>query len=201
MAPKKRTGAACQGGRPGRVSVRRRRGTAKKRRHSQLDGGHPKILECAGTCLGRYDDYKPIFTLSGPYGFTFTLKKHLFKNILNGLYSRDISKKVLAGWISLSWQGEFLGGIPPYGLQRDPAGGSVRCLSLLMKRIGYRENFEKSCNIKAIMSYVNPIKRQFDLLHITVNLFPRDQREIVEAYHESIASREQWDRVQKTYGV
>jgi len=43
-----------------------------------------------------------------------------FKNILNDLYSRDISKKVLAGWMARSRQGKFLGGPPPYGLQRDP---------------------------------------------------------------------------------
>ena len=44
-----------------------------------------------------------------------------FKNILNDLYSRDISKKVLAGWMARSRQGKFLGGPTPYGLQRDPA--------------------------------------------------------------------------------
>ena len=43
-----------------------------------------------------------------------------FKNILNDLYSRDISKKVLAGWMARSRQGKFLGGPPPYGLRRDP---------------------------------------------------------------------------------
>ena len=44
-----------------------------------------------------------------------------FKNILNDLYSRDISKKVLAGWMARSRQGKFLCGPTPYGLQRDPA--------------------------------------------------------------------------------
>jgi len=43
-----------------------------------------------------------------------------FKNILNDLYSRDISKKVLAGWMARSRQGKFLGGPTPYGLRRDP---------------------------------------------------------------------------------
>lgn len=43
-----------------------------------------------------------------------------FKNILNDLYSRDISKKVLAGWMARSRQGKFLGGPTPYGLKRDP---------------------------------------------------------------------------------
>lgn len=43
-----------------------------------------------------------------------------FKNILNDLYSRDISKKVLAGRMSLSRQGKFCGGPPPLGLIRDP---------------------------------------------------------------------------------
>ena len=44
-----------------------------------------------------------------------------FKTILNDLYSRDISKKVLAGWMARPRQGKFLGGPTPYGLKRDPA--------------------------------------------------------------------------------
>ena len=43
-----------------------------------------------------------------------------FKNILNDMYSRDISKKVLAGRMIRSRQGKFRGGTPPYGLKRDP---------------------------------------------------------------------------------
>ena len=43
-----------------------------------------------------------------------------FKNILNDMYSRDISKKVLAGRMARSRQGKFCGGTPPYGLKRDP---------------------------------------------------------------------------------
>ena len=43
-----------------------------------------------------------------------------FKNILNDMYSRDISKKVLAGRMTRSRQGKFCGGTPPYGLMRDP---------------------------------------------------------------------------------
>ena len=43
-----------------------------------------------------------------------------FKNILNDMYSRDISKKVLAGRMTLSRQGKFCGGQPPLGLMRDP---------------------------------------------------------------------------------
>ncbi len=43
-----------------------------------------------------------------------------FKNILNDMYSRDISKKVLAGRMARSRQGKFCGGQPPLGLMRDP---------------------------------------------------------------------------------
>ena len=43
-----------------------------------------------------------------------------FKNILNDMYSRDISKKVLAGWMARSRKGKFLGDPTPYGLMRDP---------------------------------------------------------------------------------
>ena len=44
-----------------------------------------------------------------------------FKNILNDMYSRDISKKVLAGRMARSRQGKFCGGRPPFGLMRAPA--------------------------------------------------------------------------------
>ena len=43
-----------------------------------------------------------------------------FKNILNDMYSRDISKKVLAARMAQSRQGKFGGGPVPYGLMRDP---------------------------------------------------------------------------------
>ncbi|MCI7357632.1 MAG: DUF4368 domain-containing protein [Parabacteroides sp.] len=43
-----------------------------------------------------------------------------FKNILNDMYSRDISKKVLSGIAIRSKQGKFCGGTPPLGLMRDP---------------------------------------------------------------------------------
>ena len=43
-----------------------------------------------------------------------------FKNILNDMYSRDLSKKVLAGRMTRSRQGKFCGGQPPLGLMRDP---------------------------------------------------------------------------------
>ena len=43
-----------------------------------------------------------------------------FKNILNDMYSRDISKKVLAGRMTRSRQGKFCGGPPPPGVMRDP---------------------------------------------------------------------------------
>lgn len=41
-------------------------------------------------------------------------------NISNDMYSRDISKKVLAGRMTRSRQGKFCGGQPPLGLMRDP---------------------------------------------------------------------------------
>lgn len=43
-----------------------------------------------------------------------------FKNILNDMYSRNISKKVLAGRMTRSRKGKFCGGQPPLGLMRDP---------------------------------------------------------------------------------
>lgn len=43
-----------------------------------------------------------------------------FKNIMNDMYSRDISKKVATGMMMRSRQGKFTGGKPPFGLTRDP---------------------------------------------------------------------------------
>lgn len=43
-----------------------------------------------------------------------------FKNILNDMFSRDISKKVAAGCMARSRQGKFVGGPTPFGLMRDP---------------------------------------------------------------------------------
>ena len=43
-----------------------------------------------------------------------------FKNILNDMYSRAISKKILSGITIRSRQGNFCGGTPPLGLMRDP---------------------------------------------------------------------------------
>lgn len=43
-----------------------------------------------------------------------------FKNILNDMYSRDISKKVKTSWMITSGQGKFCGGPTPQGLIRDP---------------------------------------------------------------------------------
>ena len=51
---------------------------------------------------------------------TLGIKRYPFKNILNDMYSRDISKKVLAGRMTRSRQGKFCGGQPPLGLMRDP---------------------------------------------------------------------------------
>lgn len=42
-----------------------------------------------------------------------------FKNILNDMYSRDISKKVLSGITIRSRHGKFCRGTPPLGLMRD----------------------------------------------------------------------------------
>ncbi len=41
-------------------------------------------------------------------------------NVMNDMYSRDISKKVLAGRMTRSRQGKFGGGQQPLGLMRDP---------------------------------------------------------------------------------
>ena len=43
-----------------------------------------------------------------------------FRNILNDMYARDISKKVKNAKYQLAKQGLFISGEPPYGYQKDP---------------------------------------------------------------------------------
>ena len=43
-----------------------------------------------------------------------------FKNILNEMYSRDISKKVKTGKMIRAQQGKFMGTTAPFGLKKDP---------------------------------------------------------------------------------
>ena len=44
-----------------------------------------------------------------------------FKNILNEMYSRDISKKIKSGKLIRAQQGKFMGVTAPFGLKKDPA--------------------------------------------------------------------------------
>ena len=44
-----------------------------------------------------------------------------FKNILNEMYSRDVSKKVKSGKRVRAQQGKFMGNTAPFGLKKDPA--------------------------------------------------------------------------------
>ena len=43
-----------------------------------------------------------------------------FKNVLNEMYSRDISKKVHASYHLQATKGKFTGVVPPLGYQKDP---------------------------------------------------------------------------------
>ncbi|MEQ2369562.1 recombinase family protein [Blautia sp. CLA-JM-H16] len=46
-----------------------------------------------------------------------------FKNVLNEMYSRDISKKVHASYHLQATKGKFTGVVPPLGYQKDPENG------------------------------------------------------------------------------
>ena len=43
-----------------------------------------------------------------------------FKNILNEMYSRDISKKVHTSYLLRAKQGRYTGVVPPFGCMKDP---------------------------------------------------------------------------------
>ena len=63
-----------------------------------------------------------------------------FKNILNDMYSRDISKKVLAGRMTRSRQGKFCGGPVSYThldvYKRQPLDGGAGCTRRFCKNTG-----------------------------------------------------------------
>lgn len=44
-----------------------------------------------------------------------------FKNVLNEMYSKDISKKVHASYLVAAQKGSFTGVVPPFGYLKDPA--------------------------------------------------------------------------------
>ena len=43
-----------------------------------------------------------------------------FKNILNEMYSKDISKKVHSSYLLKAQQGQFTGCVAPFGYRKDP---------------------------------------------------------------------------------
>lgn len=44
-----------------------------------------------------------------------------FKNLLNDMYARDISKKITSAMLTKKRQGKFIGDTSPYGYEKDPA--------------------------------------------------------------------------------
>ena len=46
-----------------------------------------------------------------------------FKNIINEMYSKDLSRKVGSGLRQRQKKGEYVGGVPPYGYLKDKADG------------------------------------------------------------------------------
>lgn len=43
-----------------------------------------------------------------------------FKNVINEMYARDISKKIRSAFITHMQNGDFIGAFPPYGYKRNP---------------------------------------------------------------------------------
>jgi DNA invertase Pin-like site-specific DNA recombinase len=50
----------------------------------------------------------------------------LFKNLVNHMYSKDMSKKIRSSFVLKQQKGELLGSIPPYGYQFTTEGGGKR---------------------------------------------------------------------------
>ena len=50
-----------------------------------------------------------------------------FKNILNEMYSKDISKKVHSSYLLKAQQGQFTGCVAPFGYRKDPEDEKTTC--------------------------------------------------------------------------
>lgn len=132
-----------------------------------------------------------------------------FKNILNDMYSRDISKKVLAGRMTRSRQGKFCGGQPPLGLMRDPEdkGHLIRdpeTAPVIRKIYDMALDGWGSARISYILR--NPFyegahlvcrTHQKGIRSNTYDIIPREDWEIIEDCHEAIISPEEWEQVQE----
>ena len=163
-----------------------------------------------------------------------------FRNILNDMFSRDISKKVLAGRMARSRQGKFGGGPAPYGYMRDPADnghliidpetaptvkliydlaldgcGTMKIAKQLLER---KIPITRCRTAKTDVNYYswsgsviskilrNPLyygahvvckTHQKAIRSSTYNFVPRDEWEVIEDCHESIVTKEHFERVQK----
>ena len=136
-----------------------------------------------------------------------------FKNILNDMYSRDISKKVLAGRMTRSRQGKFCGGQPPLGLMRDPEDRGHLILDPETAPVIRRVKGNTACDVNyyawggARISHIlrNPFYKgahlvcrthQKGIRSNTYDIIPREDWEIIEGCHEAIVTPEEWEQVQ-----
>lgn len=122
-----------------------------------------------------------------------------FKNILNDMYSRDISKKVLSGITIRSRQEKFCGGTPPLGLMRDledkghliidpnPTPIIHKIYDYALDGLGCMRIFKKLMEEKIPVTHVKSN---------TYDIIPREEWEIIEDYHKAIVSPAEWDKVQ-----
>lgn len=131
-----------------------------------------------------------------------------FKNILNDMYSRDISKKVLAGRMTRSRQGKFCGGQPPLGLMRDPEDRGHLILDpetapVIRKIYDLALDGWGGARISHILR--NPFYKgahlvcrthQKGIRSNTYDIIPREDWEIIEGCHEAIVTPEEWEQVQ-----
>ena len=116
------------------------------------------------------------------------------KNILNDMYSRDISKKVLAGRMTRSRQGKFCGGQPPLGLMRGPDDNGHLIIDAgtapIIRRI-FDLALDGMGNMKICKTHQKGIRSN------TYNIIPREQREVIEDCHEAIIPKAEWEKVQQ----
>ncbi len=68
-----------------------------------------------------------------------------FKNVINEMYARDISKKIRSAFAAKMQEGAFIGAFPPYGYRRDPQNKNRLVIDEAAAGI-VREIFEQAAN-------------------------------------------------------
>ena len=111
-----------------------------------------------------------------------------FKNILNEMYSKDISKKVHSSYLLKAQKGQFTGCLAPFGYQKDPVNGR------------YIWDFTVIKDILMNPVYTGAIasqKKEYRFKIGTIGEKKPEEWIVVENQHEPLVDRKTFDIVQR----